>query len=65
MFRTIIKICNGKAGQKFSDKLRKTFLHEVTGFSGNQLSINEIGEKLSIFVSKYLKNQIFSRLYCK
>lgn len=62
MFRNIIKMCNGKDGQKFSDKLRKTFLHEVAGFSGNQLSINEIGEKLLIFVSKYLKNHISSRL---
>lgn len=62
MFRNIIKMCNGKDAQKFRDKLRKTFLHELTGFSGNQLSIIEIGEKLLIFVSKYLKNQIFSRL---
>lgn len=62
MFRNIIKMCNGKDVQKFRDKLRKTFLHELTCFSGNQLSIIEIGEKLLIFVSKYLKNQIFSRL---
>ncbi len=62
MFRNIIKMCNGKNVQKFRYKLRKTFLHEVTGFSGNQLSINGIGEKLLIFVSKYLKKQIYSDL---
>ena len=51
--------------QIFGQKFSKTFLRDFWSFSINHLLIIAIVEKLSIFVSKYSKNQIISILFCE
>ncbi|MDQ1098205.1 hypothetical protein QE441_001368 [Chryseobacterium sp. SORGH_AS909] len=62
MFRNIEKICNRNPFYIFHENVRRTFLQKFSGFSRNQLFIKEIGEKLSIFVNKYLKKLISKKL---
>ncbi len=62
MFRNTEKICNRNPFQIFKENVRGTFRQKFSGFSRNQLFIMEIGEKLSIFVNKYLKKLIFKKL---
>lgn len=56
------KICNRNPFQIFRENLRGTFRQKFSAFSRNQLFITEIGEKLSIFVNKYLEKLIFKKL---